>query len=674
MKNFGRKLKLASLYCAVLVVAVSLMRCETDLPGVGGIADVTPPQSGFSFRQDAENQLMVTFTNESQSAVNFQWDFGDGNTSEEADPVNTYSEFDTYTVRLIASDNLGVIDTLIQEIEVLEGPFQPIIFEFGFEDFSPGAGDCNGGEGRSDGRDCWRNSDLGGIIQISTRTDLEPDRNIHNGFQSAKLPGTEESERIGYQLVKVDTAQDYRLSFFYNLEDNKPGGFVTVAVLSGHVESEEEARAATIGSFTGTSQDDPTTFLPATILFNSGDSDEIAIYFFNRQSDVARLDDFTIEIVDAGFIPPSAGFTAERSGGTDFREFQFTNTSSNAANYFWDFGDGSEIVEEENPVYQFPEIDTYNVTLVAQSVFFTTDTFRLDVVVPDPVAASFEFVQDADNFLQIAFTNTSDSAASVLWNFGDGFLSNEDSPTYTYSAEGIYTVTLTATGVSGAISETSMDVVVAEGFIVQVLNGTFDEFTANTGDNADAWDMTPNSTVVDNNGNTIPSPFAALWRNDDLETYLENTFAGGGNVNEQPSSTSNGTFNEDGVKTRGLKFDEITRRLYQLVAVQPNVEYTFSIDTRSETMGVNTEIFILNTEITTEAGIDASKSDPAIDAYFEITNDFNSSSGSAGNNTFTKSTFTFTASTNQIVIYVRSLDAVDTDHEVFLDNITITEN
>lgn len=85
-------------------------------------------------------------------------------------------------------------------------------------------------------------------------------------------------------------------------------------------------------------------------------------------------------------------------------------------------------------------------------------------------------------------------------------------------------------------------------------------------------------------------------------------------------------------------------------------------------MGVNTEVFILNTEITTETGIDASASDPAIDAYFEITNDFNTDK-----TIFTTSTFSFTPSTNQVVIYVRALDAVDGSNEVFLDNVTIED-
>jgi hypothetical protein len=149
-----------------------------------------------------------------------------------------------------------------------------------------------------------------------------------------------------------------------------------------------------------------------------------------------------------------------------------------------------------------------------------------------------------------------------------------------------------------------------------------------------------------------------------LNNYIDATYC----TNEQPNSTSDGAF-ENGSKTRGAKFSASCRRLYQVVQVEPGKEYTFSIDTRSEAEGINTEVFILNTEITTEAGIDASKSDPAIDAYLDITNDFNTDKSM-----FTTSTFTFTPSSNQVVIYVRALNAVDSSNEVFLDNVKIVEN
>ncbi|GAL62919.1 hypothetical protein [Algibacter lectus] len=105
--------------------------------------------------------------------------------------------------------------------------------------------------------------------------------------------------------------------------------------------------------------------------------------------------------------------------------------------------------------------------------------------------------------------------------------------------------------------------------------------------------------------------------------------------------------------------------MYQQVAVEPGVEYTFTIDTRAEVEGLVTEVFILNTEITTEVGIEDNA-----DAYLEITNDFNSSKATSGS-TFTTNTLTFEASSDKVIIYVRSLTAVDGNSEVFIDNVDI---
>ncbi len=69
-----------------------------------------PPQVDFSFDPPAGCvPLQVTFTNLTRFADSrtYQWDFGDGSTSNEANPVHVYSRADTYTVSLSASNVTG---------------------------------------------------------------------------------------------------------------------------------------------------------------------------------------------------------------------------------------------------------------------------------------------------------------------------------------------------------------------------------------------------------------------------------------------------------------------------------------------------------------------------------------------------------------------------------------
>lgn len=663
MKNNINIFRYTTLFLLSIVAAVCITGCEEiELPEANSIPDEDPPEADFSFASDPTDFRLINFTNLSTEAIAFSWDFGGGNTSTEEDPSFTFEAGEgTYPVTLTATDGLGVSNSITKDVEVTEGPFQPIIREPGFEDNDFGAGDCGTG---LDGRDCWRNNDLGGVIQITGSP-------VVSGDQGAKLTGSAGDQRIGYQEVIVEAETNYNVSFIYTMLSS-PVGYLTVDILDvnangGTFESQADAANHVIGSITVNNQDDPSTYEAASVSFNSGTSTLIAIYFHNEGSVESRLDDFAISIAAAGAIPPSPAFSYEQSD-MNFLEYTFTNNSVNATSYSWDFGDGNTSTEE-SPMHVYAMADMYTVTLTASNDNGLSADFSTVVDIQAPVTADFTYQVDAVDYRTYSFMDASVGAEMLLWEFGDGFQFTGMNPSHTYDADGIYEVKLTATSITGLEHSKTETITVAQGFVVQVLNGTFDEFTANTGDNADAWDMTPNSTVVDNDGNTIDSPYRPLWNNTDLNAYIDVTYG----TNEQPATTSDGTYN-GATKTRGAKFSSSSRRLYQRVQVEAGTEYTFSIDTRSEAMGVNTEVFILNTEITTEIGIDASKSDAAIDAYFEITNDFNSSKGDASTNTFTKTTFTFTPSANHIVIYVRSLNAVDSSNEVFLDNVEITEN
>lgn len=59
--------------------------------------------AGFKAEADATNTLMYTFTNQSQNATSYLWDFGDGETSTETNPVHTFAAPGNYTVKLTAT-------------------------------------------------------------------------------------------------------------------------------------------------------------------------------------------------------------------------------------------------------------------------------------------------------------------------------------------------------------------------------------------------------------------------------------------------------------------------------------------------------------------------------------------------------------------------------------------
>ncbi|MDT0540188.1 PKD domain-containing protein [Croceitalea sp. P059] len=616
-----------------------------ELPGSNSKADTVFPEANFSYASSSDDFRTINFTNLSTESLSYSWNFGSGNTSTDQDPSFTFEAGEgTYPVELTATDGNGISGTTSIDVIVVEGPFQPIILEAGFEDDTLP-------EGGGDGRDSWRN-DIGGVIQITGSP-------VTFGDQGAKLP-VPAGDRAGYQEITVDPDMNYDLSFWYTMLSGSSDPRLIVSVLGvtengGEFTTIEEVAAGTIASVTVTDDSEPDVYVQQKLSFNSGTNNTVAIFFTNGDVE-ARLDDFTIDIGAEGAVPPSVGFSSEQSE-VNFLEYTFTNSSTGATAYEWDFGDGN-MSTEESPTHVYAEAAEYTVTLVATNESNLSNTLEQTINILAPVTAGFTYEVDPDDYRTVNFMDASIDAVELLWEFGDGFQFTGMDPSHTYDEDGIYTVSLTATSITGNTDVETAEIVISEGFVVQVLNGTFDEFTVNTGDNADAWDMTPNSTVVNNDGETIDSPYDPLWDNGALDSWLNGFFGDG---SEQAGSTSDGNNG-----TRGAKLDEKGRRLYQVVTVQAGETYTFSIDARTTAGGITSEVFILNTQIEDEIAINASKTDPVIDAYYAIPNIFDTD-GDA----YSTHTFEFTASTGEIVIYVRNVDVIDNSAEAFFDNVII---
>lgn len=89
---------------------------------------------------------------------------------------------------------------------------------------------------------------------------------------------------------------------------------------------------------------------------------------------------------------------------------------------------------------------------------------------PKPVA---DFTFEV-NDLEATFTNLSTDAETYAWDFGDGGTSSAESPVYTFSSYGTFTVTLTATG-PGGTSTVTYDVTLVSLEPV-VIDGSFDDW------------------------------------------------------------------------------------------------------------------------------------------------------------------------------------------------------
>jgi gliding motility-associated-like protein len=124
----------------------------------------------------------------------------------------------------------------------------------------------------------------------------------------------------------------------------------------------------------------------------------------------------------------------------------FQNTSSlesGNASYFWTFGDGNSS-NIHSPHHIYLTDGSFNVIITATTNNNCVDTLSKVVTVnPQPLAVfNFNDVCFTDSVHFIDESIYSGSDLSYSWNFGNGFGSSEQSPSYYYSSPGTYLVTL----------------------------------------------------------------------------------------------------------------------------------------------------------------------------------------------------------------------------------------
>jgi PKD repeat protein len=81
---------------------------------------VPDPIASFQFAISTTNFLEVTFTNYSQNATTYSWNFGDATTSTDQNPIHAYTAAGTYTVVLTVKNSANVEATFNQEITITD--------------------------------------------------------------------------------------------------------------------------------------------------------------------------------------------------------------------------------------------------------------------------------------------------------------------------------------------------------------------------------------------------------------------------------------------------------------------------------------------------------------------------------------------------------------------------
>ena len=247
---------------------------------------------------------------------------------------------------------------------------------------------------------------------------------------------------------------------------------------------------------------------------------------------------------------PEASFTYTTD---DNRVVTITNTSTNADQYYWSFGEvGSAISEEENPTYTYASDGTFTISLSAVGSGgvnqISQEVTVKEVIPPGIPIPEYKLTTDNLNLNFQNLTNLND-ADTFTWDFGDGNQSNDTNPTHSYAEAGRYLVTFTAAGPLGSAQLLDSVFVATE---LKINNGT--------------WDDEPSK---DDN--------RTAWRNTTLES-LADVFYGDSDFFVKATSSTNHT--EGGSYAANLTTNSTSskprRWLYQDVIVSPNSSYTIT--------------------------------------------------------------------------------------------------
>lgn len=303
--------------------------------------------------------------------TSWAWDFGDGNTSTEQNPIHTYAAPGTYDIQLEVCnengcDTFSASQALTFDPEILACANGINMPEHGSESTTL----CNG------------------ILYDSGG----PDGNYPEGSNGQFLIAPPGATSItvtftAFDLGSAATNND-QLSLF-------------------GVDGDTYTPLATYLGNNLPNNGQPITFqTPALALF----------FFADHQGNFPGFE----MIWEANGIanPPVASFTADVTTVPFGTAIQFTDTSTeNPGAWSWDFGDGNTS-NEQNPSYIYPEAGTYNVVLTVTNCNGSDTSTPLEVTVQEPPALTF----DPDSFSVELDAGTTTTATLNLCNVGQGDL------------------------------------------------------------------------------------------------------------------------------------------------------------------------------------------------------------------------------------------------------------
>ncbi len=420
------------------------------------VPSASTPTANFTMMVDSATRT-VTFTNTSVGSDSYIWEFGDGQTSIDENPVHVYGAYSTYTVKLTAKSQCAASDGTTQQTLPLE------IDCMLMADAGPDQTVCTGGFAQLDATDAGADT-----YSWAPAT----------GLSATNIPNP---------IASPTSTMSYVVTISNSFTGCSSKDTITVYVNSGVTPT--ASYTYTIDTMTRTVTFTNTTQNASTYMWYFGDGDSSNAV--DPVHTYGMYGNFDVRLVAMTNCAPADGEVTQNikvvleckttvNAGADETicaggNVQLNPSVSNADSYLWTPSNGLSAVNIRNPIATPLATQEYVIT-VTQTWSGCTDSDTISVIINNASApiAAFIATEDADN-LTVTLTNNSVDADTYVWSFGDGNTSVEESPTHTYAAPGLYTVKLTAkSNCTASVGEFEKDVDFRPQSIVEDLNELFE--------------------------------------------------------------------------------------------------------------------------------------------------------------------------------------------------------
>ena len=488
-----------------VTLAAALGTCN-DIDSIVNYITVNPaPTAGFTSTNVCLGDVM-NFTNTSAGATGYSWDFGDGTgTSSSTNPTYTYATANTFTVTLIATDGTCT-DTITQSVTVNNAPQVSFTstgattgcgsLTVNFVNNTTGGGgntytwNFGDGTGTSSQQNPSHTYNTPGTYTVTLAAALGTCNDIDSivnyitvnpaptaGFTSTNVClgdvmnfTNTSAGATGYSWDFGDgtgTSSSTNPTYTYATANT----FTVTLIATDGTCTDTITQSVTVNnapqvSFTSTGATTGCGSLTVNFVNNTtGGGGNTYTWDFGDGSATSSQQNptytytipgtYTVTLTAAigscvdvdsivNYITVTPGPVASFMAGSVClgETVHFTNTSTGATSYLWDFGDGTGTSTLQNPTHVYTLGNTFTITLIS-SDGSCADTITQTVTVnPAPVVLFSASATTACDSLTVVFTNNTTGAASYNWDFGDGFFSTDVNPIHTYNVPGIYSVTL----------------------------------------------------------------------------------------------------------------------------------------------------------------------------------------------------------------------------------------